>query len=564
MKIPLDDFEKVIGGRVLERGKKYFEDGAVDEPVELEPGLYEATVQGSEDYTVRVRATDDAITEYDCDCPYDGGICKHVVALIHQMREEDLFTGSGTEVTGTKRKPTVSERLDKALAEVPREDLVAFVRERCLADESLRQHFFTACAPQAHAPDDREHLKRIRSQLRAIAGRQRFIDWRGAGAAGDLLLNVVEHAQKLMDKGHHERALPMITAAIEAGAEAMQDADDSNGDIGGGITSAVELFAAMAALKHEDAFRKRLLREIQRMMADPTVRDHDYDGHFDTITASLIDTEAEAAPLMDRLRSRAQREHFGSSAREALLDLTRRFQGEAAAAALEESYLVHTDVRKKFIEKAIEAKDWERARRLVEDGMKLKRNGGWADEHYWTPDLLRIAQLMKDVPEVIRLARVLLVEGRNGMDHYELLKKHVPQSEWPAFLEDLLKDLHRGRRQLDHSLLAAIYAAEERWDDVMEIARKDGRQTFSFHPVLDQYEKELASRFKAEVCTILAERAEHFASTVNPKNHDYVQAVSLLRRVKQHGDHQLVTALADEWRVRLKRRRGLMEELGKL
>lgn len=62
MSIPLDQFEQVIEERILERGLKYFESGAVSEPEELEPGLYEAVVKGSDDYTVRVRIQGNAIT----------------------------------------------------------------------------------------------------------------------------------------------------------------------------------------------------------------------------------------------------------------------------------------------------------------------------------------------------------------------------------------------------------------------------------------------------------------------------------------------------------------------
>lgn len=55
----------------------------MDEPKELEGGLFEAVVQGSDGYTVRVRVKGSTVTEHVCDCPYDPGpVCKHVVALI--------------------------------------------------------------------------------------------------------------------------------------------------------------------------------------------------------------------------------------------------------------------------------------------------------------------------------------------------------------------------------------------------------------------------------------------------------------------------------------------------
>jgi hypothetical protein len=463
-------------------------------------------------------------------------------------------------------KPTVSEQVDGALAAVSRDGLIAFVRERCMADAAFRQHFLVTCAPDAIDLDGGGQLKWIRSELEAIAGRKRYIQWDAATAAGDVLDDMLEQARKLLAKGHTERSVPMITAVIAGGSEAMQNADDSHGEISGKITAAMELLAEVATQEHEEAFRKKLLAEVQRLYADPTVRDCDWDGNLEPMAATLVRTEAEVTPVMAMLKRKASNEYSGSAARDALVDLTRRFEGDAAAAALKEGFIVYTDVRKRAVETAIEAADWLRAKQLAEEGSRVMRNGRPAPEdHYWTPFLLRIAQLTKDIPEVIRLARTLFLDGNyNAMEHYKLLHEHVPTSEWPAFAEKLLSALRAGRKGYDRQLIADICAAKERWDVVMDIARHEVKLRSSFHWVLDKYEAELARRYPEEVSTILAERAEAFASTHVPKHNDYVQAVRLLQRLKKIGAVQLAESLATNWRERLKRRKGLMAELKKL
>ncbi|MBS1942286.1 MAG: SWIM zinc finger family protein, partial [Bacteroidetes bacterium] len=119
MEIPLDRFEQEIDERILERGLKYFERGAVEEPEELEPGLYEAVVQGSEDYTVSVRLKGNAVTEYACDCPYDGPVCKHVVALLFELQQNVLHLPKQGKGRKKAKKPTVAEQVDRALTELP-------------------------------------------------------------------------------------------------------------------------------------------------------------------------------------------------------------------------------------------------------------------------------------------------------------------------------------------------------------------------------------------------------------------------------------------------------------
>lgn len=567
MEIPLDRFEQEIDERILERGLKYFERGAVEEPEELEPGLYEAVVQGSEDYTVSVRLKGNAVTEHACDYPYEGPVCKHVVALLFELQQGKMELPKRGKGRKAAKKTTVAEQVDRALSELPHKELVAFVRDRCMADGAFRKQFLVACAPQAITGDRKDHLKSLRAGLRAVAGRGGFFDWNDTYAAAAVLRDQLEQARTLFKKGHPQRALPMISAVIEAGAEAMEHADDSNGDIGGGIESAMVLLDELARAEHEEPFRKELLAETLRLLSAKAVNDCDWNGHLEPAAAALARTEAEAAPLMAALKRSADVEYGGATARAALLQLTRRFQGPEAATTLEERFLVHSEVRQAAIERAIKAKDWARAKQLAEEGRLVRINGRTVThEHYWTPHLLRIAQLTKDTPEVIRLARTLMLDSnRDGMEHYKLLRKHVPVGEWPAFVEQLLNDLRKGKGN-NRALLADICAAEERWDEVMVIAREEGRNRniFYFHSVLDKYEVELAKHFKDEVTTTLAERAEAYASKTNPKHSDYVDATKLLRRVRKLGGQDLVTALSADWRERLKRRKGLMAELDKL
>lgn len=574
MAISLSTFEHDIDEKILDRGLKYFQRGHVDEPDELEPGLYEAIVQGTEPYTVQVRIQGDTVTEQRCDCPYDlGDVCKHVAALLFKLQEDaldlpvnDKGASAGKKAKrSTPKKPTVAQQVDRALAAVPHEELVAYVRARCMDDAGFRQHFLSHCAPEAITQDHHDYLKQVRQGLRAVAGRGGFIGWDESYAAGVVLDDKVEKARTLFHKGHPAKALPMLTAVLKGGAEAMEYADDSNGDIGGGITSAMELLHEMAKAEHDEPFRLQLLSEVQRLLADEQVSECDWNEVLLPTAASLMRSDSEAAPIMAALKQAANEDFSGSSAREALIDLTRRFHGDAEAAKLEEGFLRYTDVREKAIEAAIKSKDWKRARQLAEDGARAKRDGGRDfHAHDWKPHLLRIAQLTKDDKEVIRLARLLLLESlQSGMEYYKLLRVTVPPSEWPEYIDQVLKDMRAKRKGVPNSLLANICAAEERWSEVLIMVREEGWHPHCYYTILNDHEQELGKRFPAEVSAILAERAEALASRTGAKGDDYDKAVRMLRRIRKLGEGQLADALAADWRVRLKRRPRLMEVLGK-
>jgi len=83
----LSNFENFVPPHIWMRGEEYFESGAVTELEETESGKWIAQVEGTKDYEVEVSIEGKEIVYWDCDCPYDGDICKHIVAVILAIRE---------------------------------------------------------------------------------------------------------------------------------------------------------------------------------------------------------------------------------------------------------------------------------------------------------------------------------------------------------------------------------------------------------------------------------------------------------------------------------------------
>ena len=87
--IALDNFESCVPYRILVRGEEYYEIGAVSELEEDSPGEWTATVEGTENYSVEISMDGKEIESWYCDCPYDGEICKHVVATLLAIRDNE-------------------------------------------------------------------------------------------------------------------------------------------------------------------------------------------------------------------------------------------------------------------------------------------------------------------------------------------------------------------------------------------------------------------------------------------------------------------------------------------
>lgn len=111
--ITLDNFESRINSSIVSRGKRYYKNGQIDELESESPGHWETTVQGSDTYGVVIDLDGNTLQEHVCTCPYaeDGEICKHIVAVLFELREK--------LVDSTTRKPV---QLSKA-------EILAMARE---------------------------------------------------------------------------------------------------------------------------------------------------------------------------------------------------------------------------------------------------------------------------------------------------------------------------------------------------------------------------------------------------------------------------------------------------
>ena len=79
----LSNYKSHISQAIVERGQEYYNDQAVKDLTELNRGQYMAIVKGTEDYEVDVTIDKKReVTHLFCTCPYDGDVCKHVVALL--------------------------------------------------------------------------------------------------------------------------------------------------------------------------------------------------------------------------------------------------------------------------------------------------------------------------------------------------------------------------------------------------------------------------------------------------------------------------------------------------
>lgn len=149
----LSNFEYYVLPRIWERGVSYYRQGAVESLEEEFPDEWNATVRGTEEYTVEITLEDDKIMDYFCDCPYDGDMCKHVVATLLAVRARkktgQAFYANGKEYEkkslSSDDMDAVRTEINQILAFVDGKELISFLQEYAVSfvefRNALKQRF---------------------------------------------------------------------------------------------------------------------------------------------------------------------------------------------------------------------------------------------------------------------------------------------------------------------------------------------------------------------------------------------------------------------------------------
>lgn len=564
MPINLSTFEQQVDETILKRGLKYFENGAVGEVEQISHGEFEAQVEGSGMYTVRIEVKGDRITAHECDCPYDGAVCKHVVAVLFQLQQEELGLetkpkkkGKGGAVAAMKKKPaTVMEKVASLVDSMAHEELKDFILLRCTQDAGLRRLFMDAYEERKGSTTHAGYAKRIRATINANGGRGRANGWYAARPVSQALRPMLDKLAGFMAEGAHAQALPLATALLIELNKALDHIDDSSGYLSGDLDAAQAVLNRISENPATESVRKELLAFAIAALKDE--RDNGWSSHAGMmdIAARLVRSEEEAEPVFQLLDMDQSSSFAYDDAARNKLELIRRLRGAAAADAYMNERLDVPDIREEAIEEAIEQKRYDRAWQLATEGYEKDRVKLPGLAARWAQAQIRIAGLRKDKSEVERIARQQILASNEVKANLSVLEKACGSQRWPEERERLLQDLVKSPDWRRRETAATILADMERWKELLDLCRNT-----EYRSLFDRHADALAKEFPKEVAAMHLARADEVLSGWNPSRRMYVEACELLKRVLLMELPEMVEAKAAEWRRTYANRPALLEEI---
>jgi hypothetical protein len=557
MKIPLNEFEQLIDEKILKRGLSYFKGGAITDFSEISTGEYEAIVSGTEEYTVQLEISNNTIVEHNCDCPYDmGPICKHVVATIFYLQQNKLeLNNPNFTIPKKKKSKSVSQQIKESLKAISHQELIEFVQENSKKDKKFRNYFLAYFGHLSQNQSKEFYQKQIHSILQSAAGRDGWIGWSDMKYVVNTTEPFLENAKKYLANNSFENVFFISTALLEEMTEALQYGDDSNGDLGYFIESAMELLSKLTKEKLPETLKQEIFKYCISSFNEQLFKGWNWHLGMLHIACELIEKESDADIILncfDTVNGEYEREQAQSFK----LNLLRKFKDKKEVEKYIDKHISNSLIRTKEIEKAFESEYFDKAIKLSQDGIKCdeKDRPGLAKD--WYDWLLKIALVQNDTIKIIEYARFRLINSFGGtQDYYQILKDNIETTKWHPFLEEIIKEITPKQRWTYAGLVRKIYIKEEWWDRLFLMLK----QNLSMENI-QQNEEYLAKDYSSELIELYSERITNYVEKFIGRNH-YQTACRYLRRMKKLGGNDRVNELIELFRKQYPQRKALMDEL---
>ena len=579
--IALDNFESCVPYRILLRGEEYYEIGAVSELEEDSPGEWTATVEGTENYSVEISMDGKEIKSWYCDCPYDGEICKHVVATLLAIRDNEkkvnrsAFSKVKVEV---EEAVVIDETVDiqQLLSFANPQELSQFIYEYA----SMHSEFKTALLNRFMAKELSATSKEndYRAEIQSVFNdsyynrKSRYhnryddfdCDWETVFNRMDIFL---EKADFFLNVGNIDTTIDIALQTLRSIGENYEDGLLYNDDLYPSDYCEQAGDLLIKVIEHPKTTQKQktaILQELGQLAKLSTYRDYDlYDIDELLMKINLSVQPAEKAlELIDKLLEERKDTYDLYQIVLRKVNLLTGLHEEQKAADTIRQYIYLTEIREMEVDKLIASCQYDEAIRLLNEGIEIaekEEHIGTVDE--WLKTKLRIYEMTHQTSDVINTCRLLFVSGRDRLEYYSKLKTLVPKEEWKSFLDTMMKETQFSKYfSFGENDEAEIYVREKDYERLFMLLLS---VNYNQLKALMKYAHHLKNTHSEPLIAMYASLLNDYAEQNMGRNHYEFVAQALLCAKKLNGGQEAVKRLVAEFRIKYKRRPAMMEVLAR-
>jgi tetratricopeptide (TPR) repeat protein len=222
--------ESLAGSSAFRRGEAYFSVGAVGR-LRLTDDRIAALVEGSQTYQVELR-DDRGELAGDCSCPRaaEGYFCKHCVAVGLAWLAEQAAPDKPAATPGKARRRDPWRDIKAYLTAQPPAALIELLLGVARRDDQLYQSLRLDAERTAGGGDVAAAFRRA---IDDATRRHGFVDWRQAATFARAIDQVADSLTELLKPDTAAMLVELLEYAIECVETALEEVDDSNGQVGG-------------------------------------------------------------------------------------------------------------------------------------------------------------------------------------------------------------------------------------------------------------------------------------------------------------------------------------------
>ena len=596
--ITLDNFEAIVPFKILMRGQEYYELGAVSDLEEASSGEWTATVDGTRSYTVEISLEGDKVDSWYCDCPYDGGICKHVVATLFAIRDNSekvsrsvfskmsVLEDDGDEEMDVEESVDLERIEDTVLyspVDVDIHQCLSFIKPQELSRficeyASTNQEFKTALLDRfitkklSKTSQDKDYRKEIQKifensfQSKKSRYHNRYDDfsrdWETVFSQLDTFLEKADFFLKL------ESLDDTIAIALQTLRSIGENYDDEllyDDDISASDYCEQAGDLILKVVRHPKTTQQQktgILQELCQIAGISIYHDYDiYDVDDLMMQINLsIQSADKALELIDKLLEERKDSYDLYQLVLRKVDMLLGQKEQEKADDTIRQYLYLSEIREMEVKKLMEREQYDEAVRLLDEGIELSKKEEYdGTTGKWLKLKLKIFERTNRTSEVIDTCRLLFISGREQLEYYHKLKTLIPKEQWKVFLDEMMKEVpFNGYFSFDRNVEAEIYVEEKEDERLFHLLSSAG---FGQLEALMQYAHHLKNSHSEQLIdmyiSILIDYAER---NIGRKYYEQI-ARALLCMQELNGGKVAVKQLVEDFRTIYKRRSAMMEEL---
>lgn len=566
MNITLQNFEEQISEAILGRGQNYFKKGYVRELEEIGPRNWTAEVEGTEIYSVTVELHNEDILEWDCDCPFEGSICKHVVAVLYAITENHVTENLTEKKTDSRRNP--KDHANMIFPKVSVEELKIFLLTQFSSNKGLKNSFIAHFAEYLDEDTSSKYRIIVQNIYKAAIGRGGVIDYHSAPRLIRPLAELINKASDLFNIGNITESLAICKTLLEEVPLFAQNIDDSDGGIGQILYSVSDLFQQIIE-KAPPELKDNLFEYFNKEYPKEKYHELSFNNDLLDLISTLISLPEHEEQFFKLIDDRIEIEKLKSYSDYGIVRLIRtkvdylleKGNTEVAWKLIKENRRF-TEFLKMMIEKAVKSKDYDSAIELCNDGISTakKENHSW-DGIYWKEILLDIYEKKKDIKKIREVSEELFFKTNDRMKYYKKLKTTYDLTDWAVKCEEII-DKIKGSSQssiyTDATLLAEIFIEENYKDRLLKLLEINSTHI----EFLDKYANHLKDDYPEKIIQLFEPAIKTFA--MNTGRDFYNNVVRYLKKMKKiSGGEEKVREIVGQFRIQYKNRHAMMEILNK-